>query len=233
MGRVCMSRWSNGWRVLPIALSLIAAGCSDRSVGGTYVAADEGRTAMLQIAEASGRQISGDYSSLIRRPDGTLDVFTSAVTGSVTGRQITLVFRSAIRPGFPQEIAGTIDADALTLTMPDGAGEIGDIVLKRADRSDYEAAAARLRAVAALANDAQAQAATRAAHIHALQALIDLANTSNDEVGKGIAAVQLALRDLPGIEAQYRTLSDEARRMFISQCQYAAKPAPQAESAAA
>jgi hypothetical protein len=228
-----MARWSQGWRVLPIALVLTVAGCSDRSVSGTYVAVDEGRTAMLQITEAADRQISGDYSSLVRQPDGTLDIFTSAVTGSVAGRQITLVFRSAIRAGFPQEISGTIDDDALTLTIPDNAGKVGSIVLKRADRSNYEAAAKRLRAASAEIDSARAQVAARTARTKALQALIDLGNGLHDGVERGTKAAQLSLRDLPGIEAQYRTLGKEARQMLISQCQFVAKPDPEAAGAAA
>lgn len=224
---------SISWRVLPIMLALTFTGCSDRSVSGTYVAVDEGRTAMLQITEASDRQISGDYSSLIRQPDGTLDIFSSAVSGSVAGRQITLVFRSVIRSGVPQEITGTIDADALALAVPNERGEIQNIILKRADRSSYEAAAGTLRAASAKVDDAKAQAAARIARTRALQSLIDQVNAFRDSVEQGTEATQLSLRDLPGIEAQYRTLSKEARRMFLSECQYAAKPDPQAAVAAA
>jgi hypothetical protein len=130
--------------VCPILL--VSTSCSASRISGTYVAHGAGFAEMLQLAQTDNGQLSGVFTSVRLKPEGSITSDQTPVTGVIDADQLTLSVRSGFLQFFGAgSVAGTIRGNTIQLQTVDSKGNVAASVFVRSTPDDFKAYADQLK----------------------------------------------------------------------------------------
>jgi hypothetical protein len=125
---------------------LVSASCSASRISGTYVAHGADFAEMLQLAQTDNGQLSGVFTSVQLKPEGSITSDQTPVTGVIDADQLTLSVRSGFLQFFGAgSVAGTIRGNTIQLQTVDSKGNVAASVFVRSTPDDFKAYADQLK----------------------------------------------------------------------------------------
>jgi len=184
-----------------IGVLVLLSGCQ-RDISGTYLASDNATVAWLQLVRTPDNHLTGQLTTSVVRPDGTIERNSASVTGAVDGENVTLAASDffGLRT---VTFSGTFAASNLTLT----GVESTPFTLKRSTLPEYQAQVAALTArsqsVLAAKNAAESRQRTEQAQMNFVAQIDQLiANMQRFD-----SEADVHLGRFPNVEKEYERIT--------------------------
>lgn len=125
---------------------LVTTICGASRISGTYVAHGADFAEMLQLAQTDNGQLTGVFTSVQLKPEGSITSDRTPVAGVIDADQLTLSVRSGLLQFFGAgTVAGTIRGNTIQFQMVDSKGNVAALVFVRSTPDDFKVCADQLR----------------------------------------------------------------------------------------
>jgi hypothetical protein len=200
------------------------------SISGIYLAMRADALTKLQLIEASGGAVTGDFIELTVDENGRLHEDRATIAGVVEGSRLVLVLIPASFSAIPATLSGIVQDDEIALIGAAAGQSIAARVLRRGAPREFDGAADRLRNLSRARLEARV-AELNASQLHPVstadrcgcggekaarigqtdQRLIENAHTLLDGMTDLLAAADQHLKEFPSIAAQYASMTVQMR----------------------
>jgi hypothetical protein len=190
-----------------VPILLVATICSASRISGTYVAHGADFAEMLQLAQTDNGQLSGVFTSVQLKPEGSITSDQTPVTGVIDADQLTLSVRSGLLQFFGAgSVAGSIRENTIQLQTVDSKGNVVPSIFVRSTPDDFKAYADQLKSKGERIV-LNRQLTERAQHLHQ--------TVQNAE--KWIGNAELHADRIPRVKAAHEKIEDQMRSLVAQE----------------